>query len=287
MDYNDYNLSRRWDLATMVSRDGGSTWENPRLLEFADPHAGQKKLQYCYPSLLFNDGVLHLTYYGVVDGQFFNMLYQRLESDWFTKNIGVREELKKPKPKDEWISLFNGKNLDGWEGDPEIWRVEDGYIYGSGKTSYKSYLINRTHILKDFILEVKFMPVKGNSGVNYRSGDYDADPGKPYEVSGYQCDIGPMGDLYDIYTTGNNKRYATVKGQACKCEGVVSRTEWNTFRIVANGRNLSHEINGTPCIEFQDNDALGFREKGFIALEFHDSRVKVKFKDIRVKILNQ
>lgn len=192
--------------------------------------------------------------------------------------------------KDEWISLFNGKNLDGWEGDPGIWRVEDGYIYGSGKTSYKSYLINRTHILKDFILEVKFMPVKGNSGVNYRSGDYNADPAKPYEVSGYQCDIGPMGDLYDIYTTGNKKRYATVKGktgQGCKCAGVVSRTEWNTFRIVANGRNLSHEINGIPCIEFYDDDELGFREKGFIALEFHDSKVKVKFKDIRVKILNQ
>ncbi|MBW8034476.1 MAG: DUF1080 domain-containing protein [Planctomycetes bacterium] len=192
--------------------------------------------------------------------------------------------------KDEWISLFNGKNLDGWEGDPGIWRVEDGYIYGSGKTSYKSYLINRTHILKDFILEVKFMPVKGNSGVNYRSHDYDADPKQPYEVSGYQCDIGPMGDLYDIYTTSDKKRYATVKGtkgQGCKCAGLVSRTEWNTFRIVANGRNLSHEINGTPCIEFTDDDELGFREKGFIALEFHDRKVKIKFKDIRVKILNQ
>ena len=85
MDYDDYNLSRRWDLATMVSRDGGSTWENPQLLEFADPHAGQKKLQYCYPSLLWNDGVLHVTYYGVVDGQFFNMLYQQLPPDWFTR----------------------------------------------------------------------------------------------------------------------------------------------------------------------------------------------------------
>ena len=84
MDYDDYNLSRRWDLATMVSRDGGSTWENPRLLEFADPHGGQKSLLYCYPSLLWNDRVLHLTYYGVVDGQMFNMLYQRLPTDWFT-----------------------------------------------------------------------------------------------------------------------------------------------------------------------------------------------------------
>ncbi len=43
------------------------------------------------------DGVLHVTYYGVVDDQHLNMLYQRLEPDWFTKNIGVRGELKKPK----------------------------------------------------------------------------------------------------------------------------------------------------------------------------------------------
>jgi predicted neuraminidase len=84
MDYDDLNLSRRWDLATMVSRDGGSTWENPRLLEFADPHGGQKSLLYGYPSLLWNDRVLHLTYFGVVDGQMFNMLYQRLPADWFT-----------------------------------------------------------------------------------------------------------------------------------------------------------------------------------------------------------
>lgn len=84
MDYDDHNLSRRWDLATMVSRDGGLTWENPRLLEFADPHEEQKLLLYCYPSLLWNDRVLHLTYFGVVDGQMFNMLYQRLPADWFT-----------------------------------------------------------------------------------------------------------------------------------------------------------------------------------------------------------
>ena len=86
MHYNDPGLSRRWDLATMISGDAGSTWENSRLLEFADPHADQKKLLYCYPSLLWNDGVLHVTYYGIVDGQFFNMLYQQLPPDWFTSN---------------------------------------------------------------------------------------------------------------------------------------------------------------------------------------------------------
>ena len=88
MDYNDQNLSVRWDLATMISDDAGSTWKNSRLLEFSDPHVRQERRQllYCYPSLLWNDGVLHVTYFGVVDGQILNMLYQRLESDWFTKN---------------------------------------------------------------------------------------------------------------------------------------------------------------------------------------------------------
>lgn len=84
VDYNDYNFGRRWELATMTSRDGGATWQNPRLLEFADPYGGQRKLQYCYPSLLWNKGVLHLTYYGVVGGRMFNMLYQRLPADWFS-----------------------------------------------------------------------------------------------------------------------------------------------------------------------------------------------------------
>ncbi len=208
--------------------------------------------------------------------------------------ILVSAEKSKPGKKNEWISLFNGKDLDGWEGDPKIWQVQDGYIFGSGDTRYKQYLINRTHILTNFVLEVKFIPVKGNSGVNYRCHDYKEN-NRPYEVSGYQCDIGPMGDLYDIYTTstkivsGNKKRYGVVKqkkGETCKCKGVVSKTEWNTFRITAKGRNLKHEINDTLCIEFEDNDKQGFRKKGFTALEFHDKKVKVKFKDIRVKILH-
>jgi hypothetical protein len=181
----------------------------------------------------------------------------------------------------EWIDLFNGKNLDGWEGNPEIWSVKDGSIYASGPTSYKQYLINRSHIFKNFILEVQFIPVNGNSGVNYRSHDYKKN-NRPFEVSGYQCDIGPMGALYDIYTTSSSKRYGVVtKGY----NNLVDYKNWNTFRVVADGKNLSHYINGTRCFKFTDNDAKGFREKGFIALEFHDKNVKMKFKNIRVKVL--
>ena len=183
--------------------------------------------------------------------------------------------------KAKWIELFNGKDLTGWEGDETMWRVKDGVIYGSGPTNYKQYLINRSHTFKDFILEVKFMPVKGNSGVNYRSHDYKKN-NKPFEVSGYQCDIGPMGALYDIYTTSKKDRYGVrPKGH----NHLVKSTEWNTFEIVADGKELYHYINGSLVTRFTDKDPDGFREKGFIAFELHDRNVQVKFKDIRVKEL--
>jgi hypothetical protein len=184
--------------------------------------------------------------------------------------------------KSEWIDLFNGQNLDGWEGNPEIWSVKDGSIHGKGPTTYKQYLINRSHVLTNFVLEVEFMPVNGNSGVNYRCHDYKEN-GRPFEVSGYQCDIGPMGALYDIYTTSPTKRYGIHKKGS---NHLVDYKGWNTFRIVADGKKLSHYINGTLCMEFEDNDPEGFREQGFIALEYHDKKVEVKFRNIRVKALD-
>ncbi len=187
----------------------------------------------------------------------------------------------------EWIDLFNGTDLTGWEGDPGIWRVKDGYILGDGACTdhkgYKSYLINRSHVFKDFILEAEFNMSAGNSGVNYRCHDYDRDPKKLYEVSGYQADIAG-GGLWDIYTTSTKRRYRVERASSCS----VKRNSWNTMRIVANGRKISHEFNGAKCLEFVDNDTHGgFREAGFIALEFHDNGTRIRFRNIRVRILGQ
>jgi len=181
----------------------------------------------------------------------------------------------------EWISLFNGKNLDGWEGNPAVWRVADGHIEGKGPSAYKQYLSNTNHVFENFILETKFFPVKGNSGINYRCHAYTKKE-RPYEVSGYQCDIGPMGALYDINTTSSDGRYGIAKKGH---NNLVDYKDWNTFRIVADGKKLSHYINGTLVMEFEDKDPEGFREKGFVAFEHHDKNVTVWFKDIRVQRL--
>jgi lysophospholipase L1-like esterase len=186
---------------------------------------------------------------------------------------------------DGWINLFNGKDLKGWQGDAGIWRVKDGMIEGVGKCSdhkgYKSYLINRSHTFKDFIVEVEFNMARGNSGVNYRCHDYDKDKKKLYEVSGYQADISGIG-LWDIYTTSAAKRYS-VKKASCKRP---KANEWHTLRIEAKGKKVTHILNGVKALEFVDEDTKGgFREKGFIALEFHDNGTNIKFRKIRAKIL--
>jgi hypothetical protein len=90
-----------------------------------------------------------------------------------------------------FVRIFNGKNLDGWEGDPAYWRVEDKCIVGeitpATLLQRNSFLIWRGGLPADFELKVKYrISPQGNSGINYRS---EPIPGVPYALKGYQADL--------------------------------------------------------------------------------------------------
>ena len=93
-----------------------------------------------------------------------------------------------------FASLFNGRDLSGWEGDPALWSVAHGEITGtcSGPDSPKqnSFLIWRGGTVKDFELRAT-VRVSGdnNSGIQYRSRALPG--GGPWAITGYQCDIHP------------------------------------------------------------------------------------------------
>ena len=99
--------------------------------------------------------------------------------------------------------LFNGKDLTGWEGNPELWTVEEGFI--TGKTNgpehlaYNQFLIWRGGTLKNFELRVTARTTGNNTGIQYRSKEL-TDVG-PWSIGGYQCDIHPAAPnnamLYD------------------------------------------------------------------------------------------
>ncbi|MEZ6071419.1 MAG: DUF1080 domain-containing protein [Pirellulales bacterium] len=87
---------------------------------------------------------------------------------------------------DGFRPLFDGKTLDGWDGDAELWSVEDGTIVGTTdekKLDHNSFL-NTTDTFDNFVLRLKFKLRNHNSGVQFRSKLYD-----DHVVKGYQADI--------------------------------------------------------------------------------------------------
>jgi hypothetical protein len=187
---------------------------------------------------------------------------------------------------DGWIPLFNGKDLDGWDGDPEVWRVENGYISGKAdKIARNTFLIHRRPF-SDFVLEAKVRMIKAgpfpNSGIQYRS--VVADP-KQWIVHGYQADVGDTfwGALYEE----KGKRGLILKGRP-EVQQAVKDDDWNLYVITARGTTLSHTLNGVDCGSFDDPDEKARRLEGIIAFQYHaPGQFEVRFKDVRIKPLGR
>jgi hypothetical protein len=192
--------------------------------------------------------------------------------------------LPKPGP-DGWISLFNGKDLTGWNGDPAIWRVENGYI--SGKTMEKvkanTFLIC-AHPFSDFVLELDCMLIKGtgftNSGIQYRSKVLDP---AAWSVGGYQADMGEdwWGACYEERGRGVLWKPAPEAKKAAK-----PYNEWNRYVIEAKGSVIKQTLNGVVAGTLDDQDAAKRSGKGVIALQYHKpGGFEVRFRNIRIKPL--
>ena len=190
-----------------------------------------------------------------------------------------------PKPdKDGWITLFNGKDLTGWEGNPEVWSVKEGYISGqiARLQGGNTFLVCK-HPFADFELEAEWVLVdgKGNSGIQIRSKQ-SANGANKWVVSGYQADIGNgwFGKLYEErgrgVLAGKYKNKPTIK----KDNG------WNKYLITAKGSKLTQELNGVVTIEFDDKDEKKAAKEGVIALQYHSpGGFEVRFRNIRIKPL--
>ncbi len=190
--------------------------------------------------------------------------------------------LAAPLAADGWISLFNGKDLAGWNGNTDIWRVVDGAIQGKiDKIGYNTFLVYG-YPFSDFMLEAKFiLPNGGNSGIQYRSKVMD--PAK-FVVGGYQADIGDgyWGILYE--ERGRGILVKPVK----EVEKIIKMDDWNQYVITANGAKVKHEVNGVVTVDFDDQDEKNRAADGILALQYHaPGNFEIKFKDIRIKLLNR
>ena len=202
-------------------------------------------------------------------------------------------------------SLFNGKDLEGWDGNPIHWSVEDGAIVGvntkENPTKGNTFLIWKGGNLKDFDLTLECKIDSGNSGIQYRSfikpGEHDG-----WRIGGYQADF-ESGDKYsgicygeafrgilcmrgDRTTLSRDQSGKLVKsvekiGETTKLGLSIKKKDWNTYRIVADGFRFEHYINGEKMCELIDNDEKERRAEGLLAFQVHAGPpMKVYFRNI-------
>ena len=203
-----------------------------------------------------------------------------------TASLSAQEDTKLPKSDaDGWMTLFNGKDLSGWDGDPKVWRVKDGYISGAIEKleGGNTFLVFKKPF-SDFVLEADCVLVgrRGNSGIQYRSKQSERGANK-WVVKGYQADFGNglWGKLYE-----EGGRGVLAFDYKDKAPSVKGDDGWNSYRITAKGSKLTHEINGTVTIELDDQDEKKAAKEGIIGLQYHSpGGFEVRFKNIRIKLL--
>ncbi len=198
-------------------------------------------------------------------------------------------------------SLFNGQDLTGWDGNPELWSVEDGCI--TGKTtgpeqlSYNQFLIWRGGVVKNFELRVKIKETGNNTGIQYRSKELPEN-GK-WSIGGYQCDIHPATPnnamVYEERARGiivQNGQSVVIDPQGIKWlvaehEPVqVDIAEWHEYTVIAKGNHLIHKVDGKVTIDLVDHDEKARALEGLLAFQIHRGPAMfVQIKDVRLKEL--
>lgn len=186
----------------------------------------------------------------------------------------------------EW--LFNGKSFDGWEGNLDWFRLEEGAIVAGSlekKIPHNEFLCTREKF-GDFELklEVKLRGQGDNAGVQFRTARIPNNT----EVSGYQCDVGRAwnrnvwGCLYD--ESRRNKMLADANDENLK--KWVKQDDWNELTIKAVGNRIELGLNGNPTVTYIEEDTK-IAKDGVIGLQIHSGPpTEALYRNIRIKRLS-
>jgi putative heme-binding domain-containing protein len=221
-----------------------------------------------------------------------------------------------------FASLFDGKSLGKWDGDPKFWRVEQGAIVGETAADKQpadgknTFLIFRGREFADFEMRFRYQVEGFNSGMQYRSVDRGQ-----FHVDGLQADFearwhpdpagGPALDRFSgMFFEENGRMFMAQRGEAvivrknaadpkkphiekiarlgdaAELEQAIRRDDWNDYTIIADGNMFTHIINNRVQSLAIDEDDANFRKSGILALQLHSGKpMKIKVRDVRIREL--
>jgi len=208
-------------------------------------------------------------------------------------------------PETGFQSIFDGKTLSGWDGDPKFWRVEDGSIVGQTTTEKQpkqnTFLIWRGGKPGNFELKLRFRLTGFNSGIQYRSIEL---PDIKWAMKGYQADMDGAekytGQIYEERGRGflalrgqftsipNGQKPGLIGslGDGEELKKLIKSEDWNDLHIIARGNTLIQMINGRVMSMLIDDDTANRKMEGLLGIQVHRGpAMKIEVRDIRLKTL--
>ncbi|MFV1996123.1 MAG: DUF1080 domain-containing protein [Verrucomicrobiales bacterium] len=202
-----------------------------------------------------------------------------------------------------YLPIFNGQDLQGWDGDPEFWRVENGALIGettpAHQLEHSTYILWKKRRIQNFELKLEFRLEGGNSGIQYRTLEGDGE--RWTDARGYQADLDADDKWTGILYECGMRRFLALRGQKVvieedgkseivgtvgdreKLEGKILRKGWNEYHIIARGDHLVHLINGQVMVDVRDRNATRIKS-GYLGFQLHQGPpMKIEFKNIRLK----
>lgn len=182
------------------------------------------------------------------------------------------------KGKSETIKLFNGKDLEGWEGNTDLWSVKDKIIVAKSTDEVKvsTYLLTKRKFT-DFRLtaRVKLVESEMHSGIAFW-GRVAPEKGDKYTYAGHLVMFPSGWGMWDLYGRGGS---LGVDGGPAKKVG--KQHDWNDLEIFAQGNRVRVAVNGVEVVDWRDPEPDKIKE-GPIGLQLHSNKVpqEIQFADL-------
>ena len=214
----------------------------------------------------------------------------------------------------EFVSLFDGKTLNDWDGDERFWSVQSGAIVGQttadNQTKSNTFLVYTKDSVEDFELRFSYRVKGGNSGVQYRSellskwvvkglqADFedtmhegkDKFSGMFFEENGRMF-MAQRGEVVFVRENSEEPKKPKIEkvasvGNSIDLEKHIHREGWNDYVVIAKGNVFIHIINGHVMSIGIDEDQLNARKSGILAWQLHaGDPLKIEMKNIRLRKL--
>lgn len=221
------------------------------------------------------------------------------------KNGGGSPTVVAPLEESGFRAMFDGRSMQGWDGDPNFWRVGNGCLVGETTTTRQpkqnTFLIWRGGRPANFELKLDYRLTGFNSGIQIRSIEL---PDIRWAMKGYQADMDGEQRYTGQFYEERGRGFLALRGQAAyigagakpgligslgdneALKAFIKGGDWNDLHLIARGNILIQILNGHVMSMVIDDDAAGRRMDGLIGIQAHRGpAMKIEVKNIRIKTL--